>query len=757
MSIRALPKFLLILVLGLLPGTLHAQDVLIGTYPEQTVFDQPTQYYDSGGRFLGEFGDFDDEFPDYSLREHPITGNIFKGTLVTSGGLGAPGGPSNFVIEEYDGTSGKFIRAVQLGGSSPILFLPTNFQLNAVNGNIIVLADDTNILIGFSGGAPVFAKKLAEYDWQTGVFVREYRDPLGAGFEITQMARFHPQNNELYIFNRAHQMLHFSPTTGAFLGVKFQTSSAIIGNSPNATWHIHPNTGNVWVVFCTEIQAGSSPLTDDSFCEIDSNSGLTIRAIPRRSENGGGFSPFSESWTFNPVTGDLVYAMGSGVFPAREKFISRVWVVDTATGLIKGELGETRNFTWKVQNILFLTNNKARPNMFVQPESNERRRSAWKRASGTAKPEVITYRLINRSNTAINYAITQSVDWMDVDEPTGTLQPRERKLVHFTFNNNQINLGLGSHKNTITFTDQTQNVSMNRSVTLYVGKDTFDKLNLSTTSLDLGCVDQECNLLGTLIPPRYDVNTVDGSTVGTRDAFSENWFIRGGSSNVSPTPSTENFRTTIRWEAIDWETQHNPGYLIIYDDDTEELLGVVEVTLNLPPQVQANSTTDNASQVLSPFWQAGTGTYSFVSISHPSLQGMSSQIGVRAIPIMDNGFSSPEFLVQEFTISAGETKAYFLVPPGNSNPAFFLQNQNTNTVARLPGEATGSLRFEPIASDPKVQDIEGNYPDITMLTYWGAVVFESGNTGFALEFIGDLADSSSHPNQQPSRFATGVN
>jgi len=32
-----------------------------------------------------------------------------------------------------------------------------------------------------------------------------------------------------------------------------------------------------------------------------------------------------------------------------------------------------------------------------------------------------------------------------------------------------------------------------------------------------------------------------------------------------------------------------------------------------------------------------------------------------------------------------------------------------------------------------------------MLSYWGAVVVETNTTGFAMEFIGDMHDSSSAP------------
>ena len=35
----------------------------------------------------------------------------------------------------------------------------------------------------------------------------------------------------------------------------------------------------------------------------------------------------------------------------------------------------------------------------------------------------------------------------------------------------------------------------------------------------------------------------------------------------------------------------------------------------------------------------------------------------------------------------------------------------------------------------------GGFRDSTMLSYWGAVVIESNTTGFAMEFVGDMNDS----------------
>ena len=65
----------------------------------------------------------------------------------------------------------------------------------------------------------------------------------------------------------------------------------------------------------------------------------------------------------------------------------------------------------------------------------------------------------------------------------------------------------------------------------------------------------------------------------------------------------------------------------------------------------------------------------------------------------------------------------------------------------------GNIVIEPIATNPLAITAEastestigkGNnegYRDVTMLSFFGAIVFDSATTGFAMEFIGDTHDS----------------
>jgi len=152
---------------------------------------------------------------------------------------------------------------------------------------------------------------------------------------------------------------------------------------------------------------------------------------------------------------------------------------------------------------------------------------------------------------------------------------------------------------------------------------------------------------------------------------------------------------------------------------------------------------DANSKVISPYWQAGSNGYTFIAVNHPSLEGMSSEIGVVFHTVKDNGDTFGAAV--DFTISAGHTHRVFIT---SASQTFTLSSSGSSFVTGN-GSGTGQLIIHPVSSTPK--EIQGSatangrgLPDVTLLKYWGAVVLvQSSNTnGFAMEFIGDLHDSS---------------
>ena len=193
---------------------------------------------------------------------------------------------------------------------------------------------------------------------------------------------------------------------------------------------------------------------------------------------------------------------------------------------------------------------------------------------------------------------------------------------------------------------------------------------------------------------------------------------------------------------------------------------------------------ENNSVVLSPYWQSDSGSYTFIAVSHTSLSGMASQIGVvvnaLASDINDNTIAQN---VEKFgnsitfTVTSGTTKRVFIVrsahptinPTSIPNAEFItgtsnfthgsVRVNNLGTHPQIPTSATLACSFENIpvaAAFPKgwgthhrctgaltgTGGVSGpGFTDHTMLSYWGSVVVEKNTTGFAMEFLGDMNDS----------------
>ena len=160
---------------------------------------------------------------------------------------------------------------------------------------------------------------------------------------------------------------------------------------------------------------------------------------------------------------------------------------------------------------------------------------------------------------------------------------------------------------------------------------------------------------------------------------------------------------------------------------------------------------DNRFSVIAPYWQSDSTSYSFIAVTHPSLSTMASQIGVKINALKND--STTFTTAASFTISSGATERVFIVRTGHSiiNPTIIPSGI---FIAGTTDYAYGSITIEPIATHPLIIPDKassdgytgrGNnegYRDVTMLSYFGAIVFDAATTGFAMEFIGDTHDSS---------------
>jgi hypothetical protein len=156
---------------------------------------------------------------------------------------------------------------------------------------------------------------------------------------------------------------------------------------------------------------------------------------------------------------------------------------------------------------------------------------------------------------------------------------------------------------------------------------------------------------------------------------------------------------------------------------------------------------ENKSRIVSPYWQSDSGSYTFIAVSHTSLSGMASQIGV-TVNVIGND-QSAFGTAATFTIQSGTTERIFITRTGHGS-VNSTSIPTGNFITGTTNFSHGHIRIDPIATSPTTVLGNGSdnalnsgdgFRDATMLSFWGAVVVEQNTTGFAMEFIGDMHDS----------------
>ena len=102
--------------------------------------------------------------------------------------------------------------------------------------------------------------------------------------------------------------------------------------------------------------------------------------------------------------------------------------------------------------------------------------------------------------------------------------------------------------------------------------------------------------------------------------------------------------------------------------------------------------------VAAPYWQVDSGSYTFMAVSHSSLSGMASEIGliINAIDSTGAAYDTAE----TFTVSAGTTTRVFIVPTNHAT----VNSTNITTAKFLAGTSDfsyGHVRINPVTSAPQ--------------------------------------------------------
>ena len=90
--------------------------------------------------------------------------------------------------------------------------------------------------------------------------------------------------------------------------------------------------------------------------------------------------------------------------------------------------------------------------------------------------------------------------------------------------------------------------------------------------------------------------------------------------------------------------------------------------------------------VVAPYWQVDSGSYTFIAVSHSSLSGMASTIGVtiNAIDSAQTAYGT----AASFTVQAGNTQRVFIVPTNHGLyvRSYPCQSISHGTSAEIWGE-----------------------------------------------------------------------
>ena len=104
-----------------------------------------------------------------------------------------------------------------------------------------------------------------------------------------------------------------------------------------------------------------------------------------------------------------------------------------------------------------------------------------------------------------------------------------------------------------------------------------------------------------------------------------------------------------------------------------------------------------SESVVSPYWQSDSTSYTFLAVSHTSLSGMASQIGLtlNAITNDQSGFGT----AVTFTITSGTTTRVFIVRTNQST----INSTSISSAQFIVGTTNfehGHIRVDPVATNP---------------------------------------------------------
>ena len=138
-------------------------------------------------------------------------------------------------------------------------------------------------------------------------------------------------------------------------------------------------------------------------------------------------------------------------------------------------------------------------------------------------------------------------------------------------------------------------------------------------------------------------------------------------------------------------------------------------------------------------------SYTFISVSHPSLDTAQTQIGVGLEVIgMATLVNNAAGRSAIFTVDAGETHRVFVANVSHSTINSSIADSKTHLIFTEDSAQFGNIRAVGIHENPSSSVVVNNvrkFNNLSQLDFWGVIFIESSGTGFSMEFLGDAHDS----------------
>jgi hypothetical protein len=222
-------------------------------------------------------------------------------------------------------------------------------------------------------------------------------------------------------------------------------------------------------------------------------------------------------------------------------------------------------------------------------------------------------------------------------------------------------------------------------------------------------------------------------------------------------------------------TSQNISFTII-DDGEEENTETITTTLSSPTNsifvtstisthtfsindndtsyslLHADNTRDSSRLAISPYAQViPNDSYTFIGVSHPSLDTAATQIGLVIEAIgMTTTLNNKAGRAAVFTVDAGETHRVFIVnqshPTINSvDPEFQTAiDEKVHLISTVDSAQFGSIRVTTLEPNPNTAVVvngKNTYKNLAQVSIWGVIYNESTGSGFVMEFVGDMQGS----------------